>query len=140
MAKAVADAIEARLGATWTSTDGTVLTVIGRNGQGMPPADLTPHIEIEYPITNESQLTLGDPGNNFYRQEGVFRLIVNEVRGLGASRARGWADELAALFRGQTFSSVACFDVDGPVEDESNDDGAWFKLAIAVRYWFYVTG
>jgi len=140
MAKAAFDAIEARIGASWTSNDGTVLPVIGLSTSTPSPSDGTPFLEFDYPVNNERPFTFGDPGNNFYRQECVFRIIVNETIGIGLDRLFGWADELAALYRGKAFSSVQCFEASiGPVDDRGLNAN-YVQIAIAVRYWFYVTG
>lgn len=140
MAKAAYDAIAARLGATWASTDGNVLPVLNVNKDGQSPADGGPFLALEFPVTNEKQFTLGAPGSNFWKQECVFIVVINEQRGIGNARARGWADELDALYRGQQFSDVRCFEASGPVINDANDLGNYFQLRIAIRYEFFVTG
>ena len=140
--KAVIDAIEAVIGSTWSSVDGNVLPVIGLNGQSQPPADGSPHIEIEYPVANETWLTMGDPGNNQFREDGAFRLIINEERSLGIGRAQAWVDELRALYRGKAFLSGAlqCGPASAPVINDANDLGNYFQFTFAVTYRFYLFG
>lgn len=140
MAKSAVDAFAARLGATWTSNDSTVLSVLGINDAGQSPATGAPFIELTFPVLNERQFTIGAPGSNFYRQEGVARIVVNAKRGKGTDAVLGWCDELAALFRGKLFDNVQTFEVSGPVINDGNDLGHYFQASIAVRYWFYVTG
>lgn len=141
MADAVADAVEAQIGSTWTSSDATALVVRGLNAEGEPPADGSPFIAIEYPVRNETQQSLGNPGSNFFKEEGFFRIIVNEQRGRGTSRVRAWITELRALFRGQNLSStVQCFEASGPAITDANDLGNYWQMSFVVRYWTYATG
>lgn len=140
MADAVADAVEGYIGAAWTAADGIVLPVVGLNSQGQGPADGSPFIEIEYPVRNETQRTLGDPGNNLFKEEGGFRVIVNEQRGGGTARSRAWIDELRALFRGKYIPPIQCFEASGPVTNDANDLGNFWQLSISIRYWTFVPG
>lgn len=134
MADALADAVEGRLGATWTSVDSTALPVVALNGQGETPLDGSPFIEIEYPVRNESQRTLGAPGANHFKEEGVFRIIVNERRTIGTQRVRAWITELRALFRGQFIDPVQCFEASGAVINNGNDLGNYWQMSFTVRY------
>jgi len=136
----VVAAVEARLGTKWASQDGNALPVIGLNTQGGAPADGSPHIEVTYPVAKETQLTFGAPGANQWKEEGAFRIIVNEQRAIGTERARGWLKELAILFRGQFFSGVQCFAVSPPLMNDGNDLGNYWQMSIAVEYWFFRVG
>lgn len=141
MADAVADAVEAKIGSSWTSADGNVLPVRLLNEQGDPPADGSPFIVIEYPVRNETQQSLGSPGSNYFKEEGVFRIVVNERRTFGTTRVRSWVDELRTLFRGQNLSTtVQCFEASGPAITEANDLGNYWQMSFVVRYWAYATG
>ncbi len=138
---AVADAVESHIGgAVWTAGDGNVLAVLGLNSDGQSPADGSPFIEIEYPVRNERQVSLGSPGNNHFKEEGAFRVVLNERRGIGMQRARTWIDELRTLFRGQRIDPIVCFEATGPVINNSNDLGDYWQMSFVVRYWTYVIG
>ena len=140
MSKAVMDAALARLGATWTSTDGTALAVLDLNAAGEPPASGSPFIAVELPVANERQLTLGSPGSNQWKEEGAIRIVVNDQRGAGIARIEGWVDELRALFRGQYLSNIQFFEANAGVINDSNDLGNYFQMSFTVRFWAFVTG
>src|SRR6185437_9022672 len=130
MAKVAYDAIAERIGSSWTSVDGNALVVQDINKDEQPSADGTAFIALEFPLTSERQFTIGDPGNNFFKQECVFIIVINEERSKGTSRALGWADELAALYRGKIFSNVQCFEVSGPAINDKNDLGNYFQIRL----------
>jgi hypothetical protein len=140
VAKAVIDAVEARLGATWTSLDGTSVPVFGINTNGQTPIDGSPFIEVQYPVANENQITIGAPGANIFRESGGIRFVLNIRRGLGVAQGMGWADELRALFRGKKFGGVKTWGVSSPVLDNSNDAGNYWTLAFVALYYFDING
>ncbi|HZY67758.1 MAG TPA: phage tail terminator-like protein, partial [Devosia sp.] len=89
----VVTAVRNRLEANWTHTD-----VFDENSEGSTPADGSPYLDVQFPFSTNERVTFGDPGNNVYREEGAFRLLLNVQRGSGGNTGRQWADELAALF------------------------------------------
>lgn len=139
--KAVSDAVEAQIGTTWTSIDGTPLQVLGLNSSGQGPASGSPHIIVTYPVANERQFSIGAPGSNDWAEDGAFRIIVNAARGQGTSIPLGWCDELRALFRGKTLSdTVQCHEAGPPVMNDANDLGNYYQFSFAVVYRYYITG
>lgn len=140
--KAVVDAVEARLGTSWASADGNTLPVLGLNSSDQRPADGSAFIEITYPVANEEWLTVGAPGSNTFREEGAFRIIVNEERTRGMARAQGWIDELRALFRGVQLLSgyMQCFSAPPAVINDDNDLGNYFQFSFSVPYTYQITG
>ncbi|HJE24919.1 MAG TPA: DUF4128 domain-containing protein [Methylorubrum populi] len=127
--KIVVDAVEARLSANWKKCP-----VVGINLTGDVPNGPEPFVQVSYPVANGEQLTVGAPGENVYRETGAFRLVVNARRGKGVAEGLAWADELAALFRGQEFDGVQTFAPSSPAIDDRNDEGKYFVLSIAVPY------
>lgn len=137
VAKAVVDAVEARLGATWTSLDGTLVPVFGINVIGDTPSDGSPFLEVQYPVANESQLTIGQPGGgDIYREDGGVRFVLSIRRGLGIAQGLVWIDELRSLFREQVFGGVNSWAASPAVIDNSNDAGNYWTLAFVVLYNF----
>lgn len=128
--KAVIDAVEARLAANWTSTP-----YFGGNVTGDPPIDGSPYLIVQFPVANGQQITVGAPGNNVYREEGVIRFVLHVQRGQGLSQGLGWADALAAIFRGQKFSGVNCWAPSPPVLDDANDRGNFEVLSFVIPYY-----
>ena len=128
--KAVHDAVKARLTENWTACP-----VFGPNERTDTPDDASAFIDLEFPVAVSGQITIGAPGANLYREDGVFRLIIAAQRGAGVDQGLAWADELAALFRGKEFDGVQTFAPNPPVIDDSNDNGNYFTLSIACQYW-----
>ena len=133
--KLVVDAVEARLAAEWSACP-----VVGINSGVDAPKDGSSHLVVQYPVSNSSQLTIGAPGQNIWREEGAIRVIINRARGDGLSAALTWADQLAALFRGKNFGGVQTFAPTSPAIDDRNDQGNFFQVSISVPYQADVIG
>ncbi|KQT13992.1 hypothetical protein ASG40_19385 [Methylobacterium sp. Leaf399] len=127
---AVSAAVEARLAGGWDKCPIRTLNDLA----GDTPLDDEPFIELQFPVSQSEQISTGSPGTNVYRDEGVIRFVLNEVRGQGMVRALAWVDELAALFRGKYFDGVRSYAPSQPVLDDRNDDGRYFRLSFAVPY------
>ncbi len=126
----VCAAVEARLAAHWTRCP-----VRGLNARDAePPADNSPFIEVQYPVSTSEQISTGAPGANVWRDEGAFRILLTVESGAGVKQALAWIDELAALFRGKVFDGVRTFAPSQPVLDDRNRAGGWFTLSFAVAY------
>jgi len=129
--EAVVNAVAARLAANWNK-----VPLVGVNLNESAPADGSPFIVVQYPIANEEQISVGSPGANIWREEGVFRLVIHAERGGGVAQGLQWADELRTLFRGKHFDGVETFAPSPPAIDDSNDIGNYFQLSVAVPYQF----
>src|SRR5882724_10371232 len=116
--KAVVDAVEARLAANWTTTP-----VVGINLQPEVPADGSPFLTVQYPVSGGEQVSIGTPGAQRWRENGAIRFVLAIQRGNGVGQGLQWADSLAALFRGKQFSGVNTWAPSAPVLDDSNDRG-----------------
>lgn len=127
--KKVVDAVAARLSAQWDRCP-----VYGINDKGETPGDGSPFVQISFPVANGEQLTVGDPGNNVYRETGAFHLAVHAQRGAGVTAGLTMADELATLFRGKNFDGVQTFAPSSPAIDDRNEEGMYFTLSVAVPY------
>lgn len=130
-AAAVQSAIAARLAGSWTTTPIRDLNVMGE-----APDDGSPFVEVQYPVANENQITVGSPGANVFRESGAFRIILFVRRGVGVQEGLGWMDTLRALFRGQNFSGVTTYAPSPPALDDRNDDGNYWILSTSVPYYF----
>lgn len=131
----VVNAVRDRLTAHWTRTG-----VFDENSEGSTPADGSHYLDVQFPYSTNERITFGDPGNNVYREEGGFRLLLNMPRGSGGDTGRQWADELAALFRGKHFDGVETFAPDTASSDDANENGNYFTYAVVVPYRFDYLG
>jgi hypothetical protein len=133
---AVVNAVSARLGATWSG-----LKVQGPNTIEDAPDDGSPFLALQFLVANTEQISFGAPGSNIWREEGVFRIVVNAARDqAGAAQALAWADDIAALFRGKQFGGVVTFAPSAGPLDDRNDNGNFFQLSVAVPYQFDLIG
>jgi hypothetical protein len=127
---AVVEAIKNRL-STWTT-----IPIVHPNESEESPADASAYARVDYPIASSDQITVGAPGSNVFREEGVFRLVIYAERGKDIAEALGWADSLTSLFRGKQFDGVQTFAPSPPATDDESDNGNYYILAIAVPYQF----
>lgn len=93
-------------------------------------------LQVQYPVANEEQITIGAPGANVWREEGVIRLVLLMNRDEDRATILQRADELRSLFRGKEFGGVQTFAPSPPAIDDNNDDGNFLRLSIAVPYQF----
>lgn len=128
----VIDAVEARLGETW---DGA--PVFGANKEGEPPSDGTPFLIVQYPVANNRRMLINA---RVYREDGAFRVVLNEARGFGLLQALERCDSLAELFRDQAFDGVVCQVPSSPLIDDDNEDGNYFQISMVFPYTFNFTG
>src|SRR5262245_47787284 len=119
-AKAVADAVQARLQANWTAT-----AVVDYDTTAYPP-DLDAFLVHQYPVVNGVKPVL----NRLFWEEGGIRFVLNVRRGIGLGQGLLWSDQLAALFREVKFSGVQCFEPSGPVINDDIEEGDWVSYAI----------
>jgi hypothetical protein len=125
-AKAVADAVQARLQANWTAT------IIIPYDSNATPTDLDSFLVFQFPVVNGVKPVL----NRVFWEEGGIRFVLNVRRGIGLEQGLDWTDQLAALFREVKFSGVQCFEPSGPIIDDNNEEGDWISYAVVVPYRF----
>lgn len=121
---------------TWTDGAGQSLAVFGPNERTGRPANAASFVDVEFPVAVSEQITVGAPGANLYRDSGIFRIIIAAKRNTGTDQALAWAKEFADLFRAKEFDGVRTFAPNPPTMDESNDNGAYFLVIVAVPYDF----
>lgn len=101
----------------------------------------TVYMTAEFMPPMATRMSLGDPGNDWWKEIGSVHVICRVPRGDGVG---GLIDPEAALgtvadaLRGQRFGGVLVTEVD-PV-DTANSDDSHFRALIAVRYWFKYRG
>lgn len=128
--KTVMDAVAARLAANWTLS-----AIVDDDTTGQGPADGSPYVTIEYPVSVENQITVGAPGNNVFRETGAFRLKLVSPTGTGLSQPIAWVDQLRGIFRGKQFSGVTCYAPSPAVVDNSNYLPGKFVVSSSVPYY-----
>lgn len=130
--QAVVNAVEARLGTSWT-----LLPVVGMVRKAERFDESASFLSVQYPVANTTRIGVGE---RLYREEGGIRLVLQMNRGEDPARMMQWADQLADLFRDQTFDGVRCLQPTSPFIDDSNDEGNFYSLSIVVPYTFEYRG
>jgi len=126
---AVMSAVRARLGDVWSRTP-----VAYPNESFQTPADGSPFLAVQYPVATETQITVGAPGDNVFREEGAIRFVLQIPRGRGVDEFTGWLDELRSAFRQKQFGVVTTWAPSPAILDDRNDDGTYWALSSAVPY------
>lgn len=125
-ARAVFDAINAYLSASWSST-----IVIPYDTLADPSAISTAFLVVQYPVVNGIKPTLG---RRFF-EEGGIRLVLNVRRGIGPEQGLDWSDELRMMFLDVKFGDgLETFTPDGPIIDDAIEEGDWISYSIVVPY------
>lgn len=127
----VINAVESGQLAQWTH-----MPIIGWVRRDERTDESASFLQVQYPVANEEQITIGAPGANVWREEGVIRLVLLMNRDEDRATILQRADELRSLFRGKEFAGVQTFAPTPPAIDDNNDDGNFLRLSIAVPYQF----
>ncbi|MFG1184370.1 phage tail terminator-like protein [Xanthobacter aminoxidans] len=137
---AVMAAVNARLDAVWSRTLVRYPNAADAADGIQVPADKSPFLAVQYPLADEEQITVGAPGHNVFREEGVIRFVLQIPRGAGVEEYSGWLDELRAAFRGKQFGGVTTYAASPATLDDRNEDGGYWALSCAVPYKFDLFG
>lgn len=128
MSKAVSTAVLDRLSA-WTHLPvSTANVTVSGSDAG--------YLEVQYPITNEEQISVGSPGNNVFRESGVIRFVMSIPKGQSISPYDDWFEELRDLFRAADFGGVTTWSASPATTDDRNDQGSFYRLSCAVPFQF----
>lgn len=123
MAKqAITNAVAARLVANWTTTQ-----ILKLNEDTGTPADGSPWVRLQFPVSNDIQTILG----RGYRATGAFRVVVATAIGEGLTNSMTWCEQIATIFRNQKFDGVQCLT---PTIGEGIDDGNYFIATVIVPF------
>jgi len=124
---AVRTAIRDRLAANFTSAP-----IHDSLNANVDPA-FGPWVTVEFLAGLEDIASVGDPGRNLYRESGTVQVHVLVPSGTGDTLAVQYADQIRAVFRGQTFDGVQVVGVDPPQTTDA-EDGNWFTATVAFDY------
>jgi len=105
-------------------------------------------VALEYPGGTEEPISQGDPGNNLYREMGIFNIHVLVPSGSGSTAALTAIETLRNLFRGAEFGTdpnfVRCFGADPATTSDkispATIQGQWYIITTSVDYTFDLYG
>lgn len=131
----IAAAIGQRLAAGWTTTpilnENLDESLIQTSGE-MPDSFIV--LEILY-LTND-QVDIGDPGHRRYRTRGVIKIHILTPTNKGDGLGLEYADTLAAIFRGKSFSGVICYGATMRGQQEkASADGRYWRVTLGIDFY-----
>lgn len=96
------------------------------------PGDGSPWLLINYPVSRASKVTLRQRS----RETGSIRVVVAVEIGIGGTKSRQWAEEIAALLSRKTIGGVVC---DVASVGDGFDDGSNYRRSVIVPYRYEFT-
>jgi hypothetical protein len=105
------------------------------NETAEPPGDGSPWWEVQYPLADSEQITIGAPGNNVFRDTGVIRILLAVPRGQDVVPYETVLESVMALFRSKQFSGVSTYAPSPPVLHDRSDSGAFWSLSTSIPYY-----
>lgn len=126
----VDSAFKAKIAANFTT-----IPTIGVSDVVTPPGSGS-FVIIQYPVVNGDKPSLS---RRFF-EEGAARIVVNVEKGPAEYDAnQTWLPALASLFREKNstemnMAGLETFAVDGPITNDTNDDGNFVSYALIVPY------
>jgi hypothetical protein len=91
-------------------------------------------VEVDFPIAESDQASLGAPGANKFRDLGTIRFIINTPNDIGTDLATQYAGELATLFRAQAFDGVITYAPSPPVYLGADGNYASWSISVPYKY------
>lgn len=113
----------------------TTIPTLGVSGVSEPPGSGS-FIVIQYPVVNGIKPSIG---RRFF-EEGAARIVFNIEKGPAEyDAAQTWIPTVASLFREKNstdmnMSGMQTFAVDGPMTNDTNDDGNFVSYSLVVPY------
>jgi len=105
-------------------------------------------VALEFPGGSEEIISMGDPGNNLYREFGVINVHVLVPSGSGATEALTAIESIRLLFRGAEFGTdpnfVRCYGADPATTSDrispATIEGQWYIMTSSIDYTFDAFG
>jgi hypothetical protein len=132
--KSVTDLVRARILSAWDEAERGPLTA--PNEGGSVPRDNTPFLTLEFPLSDEQQISFGSPGSNLFREDGGFRIVLSIPAGAGMTPYDAWIEELRTLFRNHVEGGLTTWAPSAPIENGLNENGAYYAVSFAVPFRF----
>jgi hypothetical protein len=121
----VVDAVDSRLINNWSATP-----IIPYDSYDDPPEDAEAFVVVQYPVVFEEKPLL----SRTFWERGVIRLVLNVKRGIGQRQGIIWSDGLKAIFREAKFDGVHTHEADGPIVDDTVENGNWISYSNEIHY------
>jgi len=126
--------IKTQLRNNWSTTP-----IRFQNEQADPPiasdGSPLPWVYFEVDGGTDEQMSIGSPGSNTYRRRGTIAAHVFVPVKSGDDIALGYAVQVGAIFRGQSFGAVTCEGASIAGGAKGDDDGLWWLRSVTVPFW-----
>lgn len=117
-------AIEQRLANNWSSTD------IAWDNIDYQPTSETAFIRCLVEEVDSRQVS--SQTTPCHRVVGYIHIMIMVPTNTGTNTARGYADDIAAIFRNANFSDIQCT---SPRIERVGDIGEWFQYSVLIPFW-----
>jgi len=101
-------------------------------------------VTIRFPGAVEDQGSTGAPGDNLWREIGVFNVIVYAPSGVGDDQLLDYVEQLRVYFRGKKLGEVQCQEADPPdttfPSSVNASLGNFIGYGTMISYMYDVTG
>lgn len=100
------------------------------------PRDLTEFAEITFPYSEETQISIGAPGTNVFRETGAFHFCILIPFGEVITTWLQRVDELRDALRNYRSidGNFRIYEAPPPVMDDKSDREGYYELSVAVPY------
>lgn len=135
--KVVRDAVEAHIRTNWLASDAAIAGEI--NSIDEPPANLDPWLSFDFDAYAETEMSLGDPGNNCHREEGICSINVWIASGSGPDVALTLAEKARVMMRHKSLGNGVRTTTASPPEtgipsQTNSSRGNFFAFQTSVNY------
>ncbi len=100
------------------------------------PAIEPPFVYCDVLFAAAEQVSIGAAYSRQYRHSGIIQLTIYVARNIGSGEITGYADSLAAIFRGQNLSGVVC---SAPVLDRARPadaEGQYWMRTLTIPFYY----
>lgn len=96
--------------------------------------DAEPWVRLTIKHNEGFQASVGDPGNNRHRREGIIVAQIFSPEGDASKTARELADSAADIFIGATDNGIHFYNT---VAREAGNDGmGWYQINVTASFWY----
>jgi len=118
--------IELRLRDNWATT-----TIAYDNVAFETPAGDTAWVAVRVFEDTSARITIGNPG--VHRQSGLIAIYIYVPQNTGTQVARGYADDIAAIFRDKQFNGITCREAS---VTNVGDFEQWYQVNVTIPFYW----
>jgi len=123
-------AVRDALAAAWQHTP----IRLPNDGTGTPPKSGEAILDLEFPVGDEEQASIGSPGADIWRETGAARFVLWVPAGTGLGDWSARLDDLRRAFRGKVLGEVRMRAATPPIPFGPDDSGAFSLFSFSVAY------